>query len=251
MWFCKSTLGSSFFLTFKLNFSCRLDSLWACTYKGQAEDGFPLRCFLWNWIVLPHQAFMMEKERSSIPLSFCLPLAQGALWCTGSSPRKQCELHSLNCVWSWRDILELFLIIMKCKSCVLNEISQAAWPCGGSCCELEFLVRIKPDWNLSTGDALMCSCPTAREIQGCFNPVRESAERGNTTTTTNKSMITSEVTVSFAPGFSTLTCTWICEHCCWGWESQSGFALPEKADTPALLCATKLIMKYTKMFSVS
>lgn len=82
-------------------------------------------------------------------------------------------------------------------------------------------------------------------------PVRESADRGNTTKGTDSSMITSEMSVPFAPGFSTLTCTWICEHCCSGWESQSVFSLPVKANAPTLLCATKLIMKYTKMFSVS
>lgn len=36
------------FVTFKLSFSCRLDSLWSCTYKVQTENGFPLRFFLWN-----------------------------------------------------------------------------------------------------------------------------------------------------------------------------------------------------------
>lgn len=135
---------------------------------------------------------------------------------------------------------------------MLNEISQAMWPCAGSCCELEIIESgssLTGTW-LSV-HALMCSCPTVREIPSLI-PVRDSADRGNTTKETdNNSMITSEMTVPFAPGFSTLTCTWICEHCCLGWESQSGFTLPVKANAPTLLCATKLIRKYTKMFSVS
>lgn len=122
-----------------------------------------------------HQAgpftLMVEKKKSSIPFSFCLLLAQGALWSTGSSPRKQCELQSLNCTWSCRDIFQLFLIIMRCKNCVLNEISQAMWPCASSCCELEFLEsRSSLTGTWVSGHALMCSCPTAREIQGCLNP---------------------------------------------------------------------------------
>lgn len=36
------------FVTFKLSFSCRLDSLWSCTYKVQTENGFPLRFFRWS-----------------------------------------------------------------------------------------------------------------------------------------------------------------------------------------------------------
>lgn len=135
-----------------------------CTASQSSESYFYLR--------LSHPS-VVKKEKTSVPISSCLPLEYGAPWST--RPWLPLEVCSLPRLWFKLEInLWAFHQSNVNCACVWNKVSEVMCLCSSSCCELEFLRA----WIKLSGTKVPGWCPTARAFQVVsLIPVSES-QRG-------------------------------------------------------------------------